>query len=283
MKELAVYYYNVSTLWQIDYEQCKYNLLNKIWNHDGYEITKKTENTFFIHLVKKHQFDILPKKWSEKNINSLETIKLEDWESLFTDVFIHLDISCLDLFSNSLGVISVLKWWKEISLSILWKLFQEIYSLQKACSVEPIFFKDPEKYFEQVERITHFSFAVASANTQRTLWVTNSDWLWELFNIKDELWGDSLSFIVHSKEWLEKNKIKWFLTTYKHLSIKPPKITVDEFWKSIKQEIDKIRFKSTVELELENWELDQDIVYLKMKKDFQWELIKIKEEFNYTN
>ena len=282
MKNLTTYYYNISTLWEINHEQLKNNLLSNLWNHDWYEIQEKSDTTFFIHLVQKHKFEILPKKGTENDIKSLETIKLEDWEWLFTDVFIYLDLSYLDLFQNSLWIISVLKWGREIALSLLSNLFTEIYWAKKVCSVEPIFFKDSDKYIEKVDKITQFSFSVAAAKAQRTLWVKESDWLGKLFDIKDELWGDSLSFMINSKEWLEKSKIKWFVNNYKHLAIKAPKITVDEFWKSIKQEIDKIRFKSTVELELENRELDKDIVYIKMEKDYNDEIIKIKSEFNYN-
>jgi hypothetical protein len=44
----------------------------------------------------------LPKKGSEKNINTLRPIELEDGEALFTDVFIYLDMKNLDIFNNSI-------------------------------------------------------------------------------------------------------------------------------------------------------------------------------------
>jgi hypothetical protein len=189
----------------------------------------------------------------------------------------------LDIFNNSIWIISVLKSWKEIALGLLNLLFQEIFKTKQACIVEPVFFKNSDEYIKNVNKITQFSFSVASVNSQRSLGVKNSDWLWEIFKIKDELWWDSLSFMVNSKEWLTKNKIKWFCKNFQHLSIKSPKITVDECWKILKQEIDKIRFKSLINLKLVNRELDKVDIELKMKSDFISTLSKIEEEYLYLN
>lgn len=283
MKEFATYYYNVSVLWQIDKDQLIKNLSKKIWNIDWYEIKKTSDNNFFIHCVKKHKFDLFPKKWKDNDVTKLKTLELEDWEWLFSDIFIYLDTSNLDIFNDSIWVISVLKAWREASHQFLWKLFEEIYSLKETCIVLPITYKDADKYIESLTKINWFSFSVASANMQRALWVSESDGMWDLFRLKEQLGWDLLNFSISSREWLPKNKIKAFFTTYRHIFAKSPKITVDEVWKHIKQEIDKIRFKSTVSIELEEWELNFEMVETRMQEDFKVELEKIKKEYNYIS
>jgi hypothetical protein len=55
MKEFTTLYYNIATVWIIDYNQIKFNIEKSIWNQDGYEIIKNWKDAYFIHLVKKHK------------------------------------------------------------------------------------------------------------------------------------------------------------------------------------------------------------------------------------
>lgn len=284
MKNFTTYYYNISSLWNINYTKAKENINLKLWfNDEGYEIIKIDDDNFFIHLIKKYQSEILPKKWKQDDINNLKTIELEDWEWLFTDVFIFINLKYNDILSNSLWIIWVLKAGAEISLPLLGNLLQEIFDINNTTTIEPIFFKNSENYLENnIKKITELSFSIASVNTQRNLWVNDEDWLWKAFKIKEELGWDTLTFSVWAKEWLSIAKIKSFLKKYRHLYSKSPRITVDEFWKIIKQEIDRIRFKSVISLELVKWELNNNDVLISMKKDFDEEIDKIKKEYNYN-
>jgi hypothetical protein len=149
MKNFTTYYYNISSLWNINYLKAKENINLKLWfNNEGYEIIKISDDNYFIHLIKKYQSEILPKKWKQDDINNLKTIELEDWEWLFTDVFIFINLKYSDILSNSLWIIWVLKAGVEISLPLLGNLLQEIFDINNTTTIEPIFFKNTENYLE---------------------------------------------------------------------------------------------------------------------------------------
>lgn len=213
MKSFVTYYYNIHKLWEISKNNLIGSLNSKVWNREWYEIRKIPDNYFFIHLVQKHQFDLLPKMGT----------------------------------------------------------------------VVPITYRDNKKYIDAINSINWFSFGIASVDTQRPFWVGEDSDIWDVYKIKEKLWGDTLSFYIWSKEWLSKSKVKAFIQTHKHMFSKSPKITVDQFWKKIQQEVDKIRFKSTIQIELEWRELDFDIVMFKMEEDFNSEISKIKLEYNYSS
>jgi len=280
MKEFPLYYYDLNLLWNpIDIDQVV-STLNKIafWSIDWYKIEKVWEKKFFFTLIQKHDSEVLYKKWKWNNVgvDDLESLWLLEDESLYADIYMYIDFSSNNPFMNSLWIISVLKWWKEPSLALIWKFFCTILWLKNTITLKTIEYKNREKYFNE-NLIRSYSFEIATIKNQKNLWV--SWWLDPVWDLKEQFWWKKMKFTVLDKDGLDKDKILWFQKDQWHNFANSATIEVDEAGKKVQQKIDKIRFKSAVSIQLYNKELNPEIVLSKMQENYLQEIPKIREEY----
>lgn len=283
-KNFASYYYNLQLHWERDIEQYRHNIEQKLNNNQGYEIEKMENWDFFVRLLKNYDLPIYPKKWKkDSDVRSLKSLDINDDEILYLDTYIYISLNHLDILSNSIGIISVLKAWKEIWTPIMLEFILELFWIKtQALEVLAICYKNSQEYIENVSKITRLKFQVASANLQKQIWLEDGDWLSKLFEIKDQLWGDTLSLEISRMDWLKKSAILDFWKKSGSTLKGSTFVTIEEAWKQVQQKIDAIRFKSTIPLNIENNDLNKEEVNRAMSTDFLLTIEKIKQEYSIS-
>ena len=269
-KNFTSYYYNLFLHWERDIEQYKHNIEEKLSNMQWYGIEKLDNWDFFVQLLKNYDLDIYPKKWTkDSDIRSLKSLDINDDEMLYLDTYVLISLNYLDILSWSIGIISVLKAWKEIGNPILLEFIRELFGIKiQVLEIQPICYKNSQKYIEQVAKITRLQFQVASANLQKPLGLDDWDGLNKLFEIKDELGWDILSLSISGVDWLKKSAILRFWERFWSTLKGSTFVTIEEAWKQVQQKIDAIRFKSTLPLSIEDNDLNKEEVSRSMNLDF---------------
>jgi len=281
-KDFNCYYYNINLHWEKDTDNYIFEISNKLNNKQWYEIEKINDTNFFVRLLKNYDMDIYPKKWKRNSdVRSLKNLDIEDDEVLYFDTYILISFDNLDIFMNSIWIISVLKSWREIWNLILKTFVKELFNIKnQAFDIKTIPYKNSKEYIEKVNKITRFSFWVAGVNFQKQIWLKEEDWLNAIFKIKDEIWWENLSFSVWDVNWLKKKSILDFYNKRSHSFKGTTYITIEDAWKHVQQKIDEIRFKSILSLVIENnWLLYDDVKY-NMIEDFWITIDNIKKEYN---
>lgn len=283
-KNFTSYYYNLHLHSERDIEQYSHNIEQKLNNNQGYEIEKMENWDFFVRLLKNYDLEIYPKKWKkDSDVRSLKALDINEDEMLYLDTYILISLNYLDILSNSIGIISVLKAWKEIWTPVMLEFIRELFWIKvQALEVLPICYKNSQEYIKNVSKITKLQFQVASANLQKQIWLQDWDGLNRLFEIKDELWGDTLSLSISGVNWLKKPAILKFWGKFWSTLKGSTFVTIEEAWKQVQQKIDAIRFKSTILLEIENNDLNKEEVKRAMGTDFLLTIEKIKQEYSIS-
>ena len=266
-KDIISNYYTVEKLWWIDYENIIYKIEQKISNNEGYKISKIWNNKYFIHFVRKHVFEIMPKKWKNDDVNTLESLNLDEWQNIYSDVYAYLEIWNISFFSQSIWILSVIQPWREVSLKLLWLLFNEIFDLEKSCIVEPIKILDKEKYIKNVKKIESFTFTVSTVESQQQL--SQNEVVQKVWWIKEAIWAKWITMTLTDKDWINKNKLFNFIEWNENIFSHPPRIQVTDVWEHISQQLDRIRYKSKINVKINEWDFDFDDVLNKMKIDFE--------------
>lgn len=280
-KDFTCYYYNLELHGSKDISLLISSAEEKLSNKQWYEIEKLSKNEYFIHLLSNYDPDLYPKKGTkDSDVRNVKSLEIDEDEALFNDIYIHLSFKDTDLLSNSVGVISVLKSGKEIGNLVLVEFFKELFSIKdRVLMVSPICYKNSDEYIKKALRVTRLSFQVSSANLQRNLWVKDEDWLNSIFKLKDELWGDTVSFSISWKWGLKKDSLWSFWRKHGSAFKGSTSITVEEAWKQVQQKIDEIRFKSVVWLTVKDNDLNVLEVKNSMITNFLLTIEKIREEY----
>lgn len=283
--EFTTYYYSIQIEGDIDIEKYVSEVTSRLNNQEGFTIEEVEKNSvYFIQLANKYNANVLPKKGNSKNVDirTLKTIELDDDEWLFLDMYITLSFKEVSLINKSAGIISVLKSWKQESSGILDAFFKEIFKVyNQVLNIIPITYKDQKKYLESLSKINKLSFKVAWANLQTQMWVSSDEWLTAFFDMRDKLWGDDFTLSISWRNGLKKNAVIEFIETYTH-SFKNSTASVevlDNVWKRVQQQVDEIRFKSTLSLIVTDGELNFEEVKTRMIDDFATTILQLRAEY----
>ena len=276
-RDYPSYFYSI---WCIKHHDVDLNqfLKERIWKTEQFIVEKINENQYFVWALKEKDIEVLPKIWDKNlsDIKALKTLELDENQVLYNDVFMIIDLWNKYIMNHSLWIIEVLNIWGKENISIVKKLLDDItwYNIE----VLPICYNNKEKYLSDNRRkITRFSFKIASRNWEiPIIWLDDADWLGKLFKLKDEFNWESLEVIYSNKKWLNSNKVSKLI--WKNPCIEFKEISVEELWKEIDQKINEIRFKDTIQLNVEDKQVISDVKLI-LIESYNKIINEIKEEY----
>lgn len=278
-KEFKIYYYNITTLGEPPrIDDFKANLSIP---HKELCITQEIDtDTFFIKFSKEYHTQVSLKKGKKDDIESREPLELKEDESLFTDVFTFVNFKDTNLYSNSLWIVWVMKPDQPMWAKMLAKYLEEAFWSEKALVANPLTIKNRDRYIEAVEKIESFEFSTAAVNTQRPLsWSTEEiNNLNKALDLKDWFEWDNITIKIWAEDGVAKNKVVQFFERFQNNLTKPLKVTIDEAWNHVDQQLDKIRIMGIVSIDLSDWDLPTEAVLTTMQQDMNLRIEQIQSD-----
>lgn len=275
MKQLKIYYYSVgSNVKILNSDFLKDSLRN--FNQEKYLIEEKEEWIFYVYIPKIKNLELIPKVWKKDNFSAgdLEPLKLEEDETIFDEIFCILNTNENNLYQNSIWILSSVKAWKSETLSF--RVFLNEILKWKAFSIEPIVYKNKDKFFDNINKLKWFKFSIAAWKFQWMLWI-NQD-IKGALAVKDYFWWDEITIDLSSKDSLDKVSIWQFRKNNRTNFSEVPKISIDEAWNTIEREIDNIRFIWIIEIDSSWKNIEKKEIFSKMEADFSKKIIEMKKD-----
>lgn len=275
MKNIKVYYYNLSTTVSSFTQEKLLKILKKLYD-ESYIVNEIEKWIFSFYVPKEKYFEIIPKIWKRKNFSVKELTTLPIWEdqNLYEEIYYLLNTNVSNFYPNSLWILAIAKTWK-IDKNFNHNFLNKIFNW-KFYQLEVLTYSNKEKYLDSIKKITSFSFTMMWWVNQWNLIEDSS--IQEALNFKNKFWWEEITITVKNKEkWLIKDFINKFFRNNQN-SLKNNRIEIDDAWERIDNELDKLRILGSIEIDNSKKNIDKDEVFNKMLIDFKTQIERIKQD-----